>query len=52
MDNEKWCTAPVECPLCTREWVAVYPQGTPKLECPTCGNLIIPIIKDIQNAKE
>jgi transposase-like protein len=43
-----WEVAKVECPLCTQEWIAVYPSGVEKLECPHCQNTIEPIILEIQ----
>jgi ribosomal protein S27E len=41
---EGWKSDPVECPLCGKTWVAVYPAATEVLECPNCGNMIEPII--------
>lgn len=32
-----WHTAEIECVICSREWVAVYPSCAPRLECPGCG---------------
>lgn len=32
-----WFTARVECSICTRAWVAVWPEGAERLECPGCG---------------
>lgn len=45
-DDTKYQAAPVECPLCTHKWVAVWPIGTEKLECPNCSNLSEPIIHE------
>lgn len=44
VDEGKWQTASVECPLCARRWVPVWPVDIHKLECPTCENMIEPII--------
>jgi hypothetical protein len=41
---ENWDAAPVECPICTHEWVAVYPLGTDELECPNCSISSEPIV--------
>jgi len=30
----------VKCDLCTKEWVAVRPEGLTQLECPNCGNMV------------
>lgn len=30
----------VKCDLCSKEWVAVRPEGLIKLECPNCGNMV------------
>lgn len=45
-EEGQWQTAYVECPLCTRRWIPVWPVGTEELECPTCSNMIEPIIID------
>lgn len=41
-----WQAAPVECPICTHQWVAVWPVITDELECPHCGNISEPIIRE------
>ena len=35
-----WCTAIVQCSICTYRWVAVYPWNTEvrTLQCESCGN--------------
>lgn len=38
-ESVKWEVSQVKCDLCAHEWVAVRPQGTPKLECPNCSNI-------------
>jgi len=30
----------VRCDLCTKQWVAVRPEGIKKLECPNCENMV------------
>lgn len=35
--NCKYEVSMVECDLCKNRWVAVRPEGTPKLECNQCG---------------
>lgn len=37
-------TALVECPICTRQWTAVWATNLTEIECPTCSNMIEPII--------
>jgi hypothetical protein len=34
-----WHHATMMCAVCVREWVAVYPDDAPSLECPGCGYL-------------
>lgn len=43
-DKDKWHAAVVECPLCTEQWIAVWPEAAIELECPNCQNLSQPII--------
>lgn len=31
-------SASARCDICSREWVAVYPEVCERLECPTCGH--------------
>jgi hypothetical protein len=45
-DAQLWHAASVECAICTHKWVAVWPVGTDKLECPNCSNLSDPIIHE------
>lgn len=40
-NQEGWVGEKVECEICTHEWAAVFPEGTPSLECPHCGNFTI-----------
>lgn len=37
-EEAKWVTAHVECLICTHRWVAVYPLGLTRLQCPNCNN--------------
>lgn len=30
----------VKCSLCSKEWIAVRPQGLTELECPQCLNMV------------
>jgi hypothetical protein len=34
-----WEQSFVECDLCSHRWMAVRPEGTPKLECPNCEQI-------------
>ena len=36
---EGWSTGLVKCDLCGHEWIAVFPSGLDRLECPHCQNL-------------
>jgi Zn finger protein HypA/HybF involved in hydrogenase expression len=38
-----YVSAHVECPLCTKQWQAVFPVEARELECPKCGNMVEPI---------
>jgi hypothetical protein len=44
-----WKTARVECQICKEEWIADYPEGTQKLECPNCRNMTEIIIIEIDD---
>lgn len=39
-DTTYWCGGPVQCDICTYQWVAVYPAQLDKLECPNCSNMV------------
>lgn len=41
-----WVSGPVECSICTHEWIAVRPLGTDEVECPNCGNMTDSTIED------
>ena len=34
--DDLWDYQLIECPICTKKWVAIYPAGTTQLECPNC----------------
>jgi len=34
---------------CGRTWVSVYPTGTPRLECPSCGAMVPTNESAVQN---
>jgi len=36
-DHRPHVTGSVRCHKCKHEWVAVAPEGTMNLECPSCG---------------
>lgn len=40
MNKEKLEVSQVKCDLCSKEWTAVRPLGTEKLECPNCENIV------------
>ena len=40
MDSNKFEVSQVKCDLCSKEWTAVRPLGTEKLECPNCENIV------------
>jgi DNA-directed RNA polymerase subunit RPC12/RpoP len=35
-DYRPHCTATIICSACGHKWVAVYPENTNSLECPSC----------------
>lgn len=37
-ENINWTTALVACLVCAHRWVAVYPIGLTRLQCPNCAN--------------
>lgn len=46
-----WLQAVVECDICLTEWVAVYPEGCDRLECPGCGYMThAPFVDDSDDA--
>jgi hypothetical protein len=38
--KDKWEGEYVQCDLCNYKWVAVFPAGIEKIECPNCHNLV------------
>jgi hypothetical protein len=39
VQRNDWITHNVKCDLCGNEWIAMYPLGLPKLQCPECSKL-------------
>ena len=33
-------TTSIECGLCGHKWIAVYPEGATRLECPNCHDAV------------
>jgi hypothetical protein len=44
--EQGWNAASVECPICTHKWVAIWPVGTERIECPNCEIMSEPIIRE------
>lgn len=38
--EKRWAGGSVKCMICNHIWIAVYPDGIPKIECPNCGNMV------------
>lgn len=38
--NEKWSGERIQCDLCNYIWIAVFPTGIEKIECPNCRHLV------------
>lgn len=36
-EGERWLSAEMECAVCGFQWVAVYPESAPSLQCKECG---------------
>lgn len=36
-DAATWISAPMQCVICTREWIATFCRCPSTLECPSCG---------------
>ena len=35
-----WKADVLECDLCNYNWVAVYVDGTDRMQCPNCNNMV------------
>jgi hypothetical protein len=47
--KKEWCSALVECSICTHQWVAVYHIKCERLECPHCANMVdFEVVKTIE----